>query len=68
MQNNFNRFHAKAKQVWTIGSKVNIGFMKGLTVLEKVPTPGDYRPDQYILEAANGNRYEFTPHFGLARI
>lgn len=59
---------APAKQEWTIGSKVNVGFLKGLTVLEKVPTPGDYAPDAYILEAVSGARYEFVPHRGIARI
>jgi hypothetical protein len=62
------RFNTPAKQDWTVGQIVNVGFIKGLTVVEKVATPGDYRPDVYVLSAANGRRYEFTPNFGLARI
>jgi hypothetical protein len=58
----------RSKQSWTIGSKVNVGFLKGLTVVEAIKTPGDYKPDIYILVAANGARYEFTPHNGIARI
>lgn len=36
--------------------------------MNKVATPGDYAPDYYVLEAANGKGYEFTPHNGLVRI
>lgn len=57
----------KAKQCWDVGSIVNIGFLKGLTVIEKVATPGDYKPDYYVLTRGNA-RYEFTPHNGLIRI
>lgn len=57
-----------SKQTWEIGQRVNVGFLKGLTVTEKVPTPGDYKPDTYILQADSGRLYEFTPHFGIARI
>ena len=59
---------SNSKQQWEIGQRVNVGFLKGLQVIEKVPTPGDYRPDAYILQADSGRRYEFTPHFGIARI
>ncbi|MBN9534839.1 MAG: hypothetical protein J0H10_15955 [Alphaproteobacteria bacterium] len=62
------KIHGRASQNWTIGATVNVGFLKNLTVKEKVATPGDYRPDAYILEAASGARYEFVPHCGLSRI
>lgn len=58
----------KTNQVWEVGQKVNIGFMKGLTVVKKVPTPGDYAPDTYELVSAKGVRYEFVPYCGLNRI
>lgn len=37
------------KQNWTIGSIVKVGFVAGLEVLEKIATPGNYLPDQYVL-------------------
>lgn len=58
----------KAKQDWRIGQVVNIGFVKGLVVKEKVATPGDYLPDLYVLWAPASNRwYSFVPHNGLSR-
>lgn len=55
----------KSKQDWSIGATVKVGFLT-LKVLDMVPTPGDYRPDQYILSNLAGNKeYTFTPHFGL---
>ncbi len=63
-----NEPHASAKQAWTVGSIVNVGFLKGLTVMERIPTPGDYRPDVYRLISKTGAEYEFTPHFGIARV
>lgn len=39
-----------------------------LKVIEKIPTPGDYMPDKYLLENAKGKRYEFIPHNGLHAI
>jgi len=53
------------KQDWTVGSTVKVGFMT-LTVVRKVPTPGDFRPDVFqLVNSKNGKKYEFTPHFGL---
>lgn len=54
-----------AKQDWTVGQTVKVGFMS-LKVLAKVPTPGDYMPDAYALES-NGKFYRFVPHNGLER-
>lgn len=57
-----------AKQAWEVGQIVNVGFVKGLVVKEKVATPGDFRPDCYVLWQPSTNRfYNFQPHFGLVR-
>lgn len=57
---------SRSEQKWEVGQTVKVGFMQ-LTVLEAIPTPGDYRPDQYRLVSAKGVKYVFTPHFGLER-
>lgn len=57
-----------SKQAWEVGSVVRVGFLSNLTVKAKEPTPGDYMPDAYILEAGNGRQYRFVPHNGLERI
>lgn len=49
---------------WTIGSIVNIGFMKNLTVVS-VEAIKDFLPDIYTLKSASGKMYEFIPHNGL---
>ena len=54
-------------QDWSVGSVVRVGFLS-LRVVASEATPGDYRPDRYILESAKGVRYSFTPHFGLERL
>lgn len=61
-------FRTEAKQKWEIGQIVKVGFVKDLVVKEKVATPGDYRPDLYVLWQPATNRwYSFVPHNGLAR-
>lgn len=55
------------KQSWGIGDKVNIGFMKGLTVLS-IMAVKDGMPDIYTLEGKEGKLYEFIPHNGITRI
>jgi hypothetical protein len=52
----------KAKQEWAIGSIVNIGFVKGLTVLSK--TNGIFN----LIQASTGRAYTFEPHMGLSRV
>jgi hypothetical protein len=52
---------------WEIGSQVNIGFMKNLTVLS-VRSEKDGMPDIYTLENQKGVRYEFIPHNGIHKI
>lgn len=45
-----------------------VGFLT-LTVIAKIPTPGDFKPDAYVLaSAAKGTFYEFVPHNGLNKI
>lgn len=56
-----------SKQNWDVGQQVNVGFMKGLTVLAKIMTPGDYAPDAYVL-ARGAHYYTFVPHNGLTKI
>lgn len=56
-----------SKQTWEIGQQVNVGFLKGLTVLAKVTTPGDYAPDAYVL-SRGAKLYSFVPHNGLIQI
>lgn len=49
----------KAKQDWSVGSVVNVGFLKGLTVLAK--ENGIYS----LKQTATGKNYTFEPHVGL---
>lgn len=56
-----------SKQQWQVGQSVTVGFMRNLTVVAKIPTPGDYAPDAYILNCGT-NWYSFVPHNGLNRI
>lgn len=61
-------YRKSAKQAWTIGQIVKIGFVSGLEILEKIATPGNYLPDQYVLRQQATNRiYRFVPHNGLTR-
>ncbi len=56
-----------SKQLWEVGEVVKVGFLSGLKVLAKVPTPGDYAPDAYVLGTATGRIYRFVPHKGIER-
>lgn len=49
----------KAKQDWSIGSTVNVGFLRGLIVLAK--EAGVYR----LKQNSTGKNYTFQPHVGL---
>ena len=63
-----NRFSKRAKQSWALGDLVNVGFVRGLEVVAKVATPGDYKPDLYALwQPSTGRFYSFVPHNGLVR-
>lgn len=65
----YNQFiRRSAKQSWDIGETVKVGFISGLEVIKKIPTPGDYAPDAYVLWQAKTNRfYRFVPHKGIER-
>lgn len=52
----------KAKQEWTIGAVVNVGFIKGLTVISKVGA--EFR----LRQESTGREYAFEPHMGISRI
>lgn len=54
------------KQIWTVGQTVKVGFMT-MTVLAAIATPGDYKPDAYVL-GSKGSFYCFVPHNGLTKI
>ncbi|AOY93807.1 hypothetical protein BKK79_19880 [Cupriavidus sp. USMAA2-4] len=57
----------QAKQSWEVGQQVKVGFLAGLTVVAKIPTPGDYAPAAYVL--VRGEQfYSFVPHNGLTKI
>lgn len=58
---------SNSKQNWTIGSTVKVGFL-ALTVVAAIATPGDFKPDAYILQSAKGQYYKFVPHNGLQKI
>lgn len=62
------RRHTFPRQSWEIGEIVNVGFLRGLMVVRKEPTPGDYAPDAYHLVARDGRKYRFVPHLGIERI
>ncbi|WP_416048982.1 hypothetical protein [Cupriavidus basilensis] len=57
----------QAKQLWEVGQQVKVGFLAGLTVIAKIPTPGDFAPDAYVL--VRGEQfYSFVPHNGISKI
>lgn len=57
-----------SSQVWEVGETVKVGFLT-LRVTAKVPTPGDFAPDAYLLTDKTGQKkYRFVPHNGLQRI
>ena len=57
-----------AKQDFSIGNTVKVGFMT-LVVKAKIPTPGDFLPDAYILANVAGTQlYKFVPHNGCEKI
>lgn len=59
---------AATKQTWNVGDTVKVGFITGLEVIAKIPTPGDYAPDAYALwQPETGRFYRFVPHNGIER-
>jgi hypothetical protein len=58
----------RTQQDWTVGSTVRVGFLS-LIVKVAIATPGDYKPDAYILQNAAGTQlYKFVPHNGVEKI
>lgn len=58
----------KSSQCWEVGEWVRVGFLR-LRITAKVPTPGDYAPDAYLLTDTTGTKvYRFVPHNGLERV
>ena len=56
-----------SKQNWSVGSTVNVGFLRLRVVSAKAVV--DCLPDIYTIESLNGERrYEFIPHNGLTRL
>lgn len=54
-----------SKQAWEVGETVKVGFLT-LRVLAKVATPGDSKPDAYVLTNLKADKYyRFVPHNGL---
>lgn len=51
---------APAKQAWSIGQTVNVGFVRGLTVTSQ-------HDDGYVL-TRGAKRYFFAPHRGLSAL
>lgn len=51
----------KAKQDWTVGEIVNVGFVRGLEVIRKAS--GTY----VLWQALTDRFYTFQPHLGLSR-
>lgn len=57
----------RAKNTWTPGSEVKVGFLR-LRVLS-CRAEYDFIPDIYTLESLDGSKkYEFIPHNGLHRV
>lgn len=60
--------HRPAKQAWQEGDTVKVGFLDGLEVVRRIPTPGDFAPDAYALwQPRTGRFYRFVPHRGIER-
>jgi hypothetical protein len=58
----------KTKQDWSIGQVVKVGFLS-MVVKAAIATPGDGRPDAYILSNQAGTQmYKFVPHQGVEKI
>jgi hypothetical protein len=58
----------RTQQDWSVGSTVKVGFLT-LTVKAAIATPGDLKPDAYILVNKAGTQlYKFVPHNGIEKI
>lgn len=60
-----NGYYApKRTQVWGIGMRVNVGFLKNLLITSHEPRSNIYS----LVNEATGARYQFEPHLGLSRV
>lgn len=60
--------NSNSKQSWEVGQTVRAGFLT-LTVRAKVPTPGDFAPDAFILSNLAGTQlYKAVPYNGVQKI
>lgn len=60
--------NTKTRQAWTVGSTVKVGLMT-LVVKAKIATPGDFKPDAYILANVAGTQlYHSVPFNGVEKI
>ncbi|SDR37535.1 hypothetical protein SAMN05443245_5236 [Paraburkholderia fungorum] len=58
----------RTQQDWSVGSMVKVGFLT-LEVKAAIATPGDFKPDAYILiNNAATQLYKFVPHNGIEKI
>lgn len=61
---------SNSKQAWQVGEVVKVGFLT-LRVTGTEATPGDYKPDAYLLcglaDKAD-RKYRFVPHNGIERL
>jgi len=61
------KYFSQAKQNWDVGNTVKVGWME-LEIKAKIPTPGDYMPDKYLLlNCKTEVPYTFTPYYGLEK-
>lgn len=61
---------SKSKQTWQVGEVVKVGFLS-LRVTATEATPGDFKPDAYLLCGLGDKadrKYRFVPHNGLERL
>jgi len=58
---------SNSSQKWEVGATVKVGFLT-LEVREIELTPGDWKPDAYILRNKKGDLYRFVPHNGLEKL
>ena len=56
------------KNKFELGGRVNVGFMKNLTVIAVHDEKRDWEAPHYVLLSPKGVQYVFTPHLGLSRI
>lgn len=55
-------------KMWVPGDEVSIGYMT-LVVGRRIPTPGDGKPDIWLVHSLDGTRdYHFQPYSGLKLI